>query len=291
MMKVVASQPRISMEPLPLGQCVIASRSIAQLIEDRLSGFADKPLTLSLREDFWPSAKFAAKICSMNAPARIVGTDDCLLGWISEDGTKPENCNEIKADDESLELKYPWQMLDINQDVVGGLSGNIVEGDVRDGVHIEGFISVGKGTVILPGVFIEGNVVFGRDCKIGPNCYFRGPCSIGDRCHIGQAVEVKNSILMEKVSAGHLSYVGDSIIGAFSNLGAGTITANFRHDGKNHRSEVDGIVMDTGRRKFGTVFGEHVHTGIHTSIYPGRKIWPGMCTLPADIVKRDIKPN
>ena len=94
---------------------------------------------------------------------------------------------------------------------------------------------------------------------------------------------------MNNVSAGHLSYIGDSIIGDSTNLGAGTITANFRHDGKNHRSEVNGQLVDTGRRKFGCVIGNDVHTGIHTSIYPGRKIWPHKSTLPGEIVAKDIK--
>ena len=94
---------------------------------------------------------------------------------------------------------------------------------------------------------------------------------------------------MDGVGAGHLSYVGDSIIGVKTNLGAGTITANFRHDGKNHRSEINGSLVDTGRRKFGSILGDNVHTGVHTSIYPGRKIWNDVSTRPGDCVDRDLK--
>ena len=93
---------------------------------------------------------------------------------------------------------------------------------------------------------------------------------------------------MNKVAAGHLSYIGDSIVGQHTNFGAGTITSNFRHDGRNHTSKVCGKLLDTGRRKFGSIIGENVHTGIHTSIYPGRKIWADLCTLPGDIVKHDL---
>ena len=100
---------------------------------------------------------------------------------------------------------------------------------------IDGFVSLGENSVILPGVYIEGNVIIGRDCKIGPNCYIRGNTSIGDRCHVGQAVEIKNSILGDKVSVGHLSYAGDSVICNNVNFGAGTIISNLRHDGRNHR--------------------------------------------------------
>jgi len=150
-------------------------------------------------------------------------------------------------------------------------------------------LQVGKGTVILPGVYIEGKVIIGKNCKIGPNCYIRGNTYIDNNCHIGQAVEIKNSIIMNKVSIGHLSYIGDSIICSNTNLGAGTITANLRHDGKNHRSMVNNQLIDTKRRKAGTIIGDNVHTGIHCSIYPGRKIWPNVCTAPGAIIKHDEK--
>ena len=153
---------------------------------------------------------------------------------------------------------------------------------------IEGTLHLGKGSRILPGVYLEGNIVIGENCNIGPNCYIRGNTSIGDKCHIGQSVEIKNSIILSRTNVGHLSYVGDSIIGSDANLGAGTITSNFRHDGGNHRTMVDGVLIDTGRRKFGTIIGDRVHTGIHTSIYPGRKLFPGTSTLPGAIVRQDI---
>jgi len=140
---------------------------------------------------------------------------------------------------------------------------------------------------LLPGVYIEGNATIGKNCKIGPNCYIRGNTHIGNGCHIGQAVEIKNSIILSKVSIGHLSYVGDSIIAEKTNFGAGTTVANLRHDGKNHRSLVNGKSMDTSRRKLGVIVGEEVHTGINTTLYPGRKLWPHTSTLPGEIVKTD----
>ena len=153
---------------------------------------------------------------------------------------------------------------------------------------IDGIIHLGKGSRILPGVFIEGNVVIGENCKIGPNCYLRGSSSIGDHCHIGQAVEIKNSIILSHTSIGHLSYVGDSVIGHKVNFGAGTITSNLRHDGKNHRTTVGDQLIDTGRRKFGAIVSDHVHTGINTSIYPGRKLHPHTSTRPGEIVQKDL---
>ena len=118
------------------------------------------------------------------------------------------------------------------------------------------------------------------------NCYFY---SIGNDCKVGNAVEIKNAILMEGSVIGHLSYCADSVIGEKVNFGAGTIVANLRHDNGNVKSMVRGELIDTGRRKFGTIIGDHAKTGIHTSIYPGRKIWPGKTTMPGEIVKKDVQ--
>lgn len=186
--------------------------------------------------------------------------------------------------------RFPWDLLAINELIVGSLAENEIAGDVHASAVIEGVVRLGKGSRILPGVFIEGNVVIGENCKIGPNCYVRGNTSIGNGCHIGQSVEIKNCIILAGTNVGHLSYVGDSILGESVNFGAGTIVSNFRHDGGNHRSLVDGGLVDTGRRKFGTIVGDGVHTGIGTLVYPGRKIWPNMSTRPGEVVERDMRP-
>ena len=191
---------------------------------------------------------------------------------------------------ESFIIRYPWDFLLANEAWVGSLGESIIDGEVHPMAVVEGLIYVGEGTRILPGVFIEGNVVIGRNCKIGPNCYIRGNTSIGDGCHIGQSVEIKNTIVLDRSSIGHLSYVGDSVLGEGVNFGAGTTTSNLRHDGSNHRSTVAGELVDTGRRKFGAIVGDGVHTGINTSIYPGRKMWPGTNTLPGAIVQHDVHP-
>lgn len=197
---------------------------------------------------------------------------------------------QIEADKASFQIVYPWHILAINEDALSDVAEKI-DGCVRERVTIDGTLVLGEGSTILPGVYIEGIAVVGKNCKIGPNCYIRGTTYVADSCHIGQAVEVKNSILMTKVAAGHLSYIGDSIVCPKTNFGAGTIISNFRHDGKNHRSMVDGVLVDTGRRKFGAIIGDNVHTGIHSSIYPGRKLWPDVSLRPGFVVQKDLKEN
>jgi len=152
---------------------------------------------------------------------------------------------------------------------------------------LSGPIFIGKGTVIRPGAVIEGPVCIGENCSVGPNCWLRPGTTLGNECRVGQAVEIKNSILMDGVMASHLTYIGDSVIGERSNLGCGTVTANFRHDGAPHTTTVNGKRVVTDRKKLGGFIGDAVHTGVHTSIYPGRKLWPGTTTLPGEVVKED----
>ncbi|RYD23853.1 MAG: hypothetical protein EOP88_02590 [Verrucomicrobiaceae bacterium] len=206
------------------------------------------------------------------------------LAW-NGDEPDPDSTLVAKA---SFFIRYPWDFLRANELYVSALASNSIHGEIHPSAVVEGILHLGLGTRILPGVYIEGNVVIGANCKIGPNCYIRGNTSIGDKCHIGQSVEIKNCLILSNTNVGHLSYIGDSVLGEKVNLGAGTTTSNLRHDGKNHRSTVGSNLIDTGRRKFGTIIGDHVHTGINTSIYPGRKLWPNTTTRPGDIVQKDI---
>jgi len=148
-------------------------------------------------------------------------------------------------------------------------------------------VQVGKGTVIRSGSYIEGPVVIGFNCKIGPNCYIRPSTTLGDNCKVGNAVEVKNSVLFDGISIAHLSYIGDSVIGEKVNLGGGTIAANARHDKKNVLMMVKKELIDTGRRKLGTIIGDEAKTGINTQVYPGRKLWPKVQTVPGEIIRKD----
>ena len=195
-------------------------------------------------------------------------------------------CENVKG--RWLSVGYPWDLIEANSVLVSEMK-NDIKGKVEKNVIVEGKLKAGKGTKILSGTYIKGNVIIGENCLIGPNCYLRGNTSIGNGCHIGQAVEIKNSIIMDNAKVPHLSYIGDSVIGKNSNLGAGTITANLKHDNENVRSVVKGKIVDTGRRKLGTIIADDVHTGINTTIYPGRKIWPGVSTLPGETIDKDKK--
>ena len=187
-----------------------------------------------------------------------------------------------------FEINYAWQLLEL-QNLIFKDSTLLIDEkqqkQISPAAHIDGSIlKLGAGSTILPGVYIEGSVSIGKNCKIGPNCYIRGNTSIGDDCRIGQSVEIKNSWIGNHSNVGHLSYVGDSIIGNQVNFGAGTSIANLRHDKKPQKITLDNQRIDTGMRKLGAMIGHGTKTGIHTSIYPASIIEQGTLTLPQEIL-------
>ena len=261
----------------PLGNIPLCAHQAAAIAACPLPGIQHHPAAWLAAADL--------TLLSPAGPRTLLAPCGTPLAWLGE---TPDLASALTATASFL-IVYPWDLLRANEQFVGALTASHIQGDVHPSTVVEGHLTLGTDSRVLPGVFIEGNVIVGANCKVGPNCYLRGNTSVGDRCHIGQAVEIKNSILLAGTSVGHLSYLGDSILGAKVNFGAGTIVSNLRHDGKNHRSLVTGNLVDTGRRKFGAIIGDGVHTGIHTSIYPGRKLWPGVTTRPGEIVQHDIE--
>lgn len=264
-----------------IGEQLIASSKLVDLQIENAGDISDAHQL----ENSWITQADWQLLAKSPAPSVLKSTLGITLAWT---GDISEASPSITASDQSFLIRFPWEFIQINEQLVSAITENNFIGDVSPAAHIDGFVEVGEGSRILPGVVIEGNIIIGKNCKIGPNCYLRGSTTIGDGCHIGQSVEVKNSIIGHGSSVGHLSYVGDSVIGNNANLGAGTITSNLRHDGSNHRSMVDGELTDTGRRKFGCIVGDGVHTGILTAIYPGRKLGPNSSTLPNGTVDADI---
>ncbi len=189
-----------------------------------------------------------------------------------------------------LDIGKPWDLLEANKMILSQAQTKI-EGNVEDGAVIKGEIIVHKGAVIKTGAYIEGPALIGENAAIGPNCYIRAYTSIGKNVKIGNAVEIKNCIIMDDTNIGHLSYVGDSVIGRGSNFGAGTITANLRHDNGDVSVTVKGKRVSSGRRKLGAIIGDNVKTGIGTSISPGVILHQGARTGIGVIVDKDIEAN
>ncbi len=198
----------------------------------------------------------------------------------------------VETDGEWLDVGRPWELLDAQERVLATLDGEVAAGaTVEDGATLQGPVVVEDGARIRDGAYIEGPVVVQSGANVGPNAYVRGATTVGPDARVGNAVEVKNSILLPGATAGHHAYVGDSVLGADVNLGAGTKVANLRHDDETVRTPVKGELTDTGRRKFGVVLGDGVKTGINTSLNAGVKLWPGETTGPGETVLYDRTPE
>jgi Nucleoside-diphosphate-sugar pyrophosphorylase involved in lipopolysaccharide biosynthesis/translation initiation factor 2B, gamma/epsilon subunits (eIF-2Bgamma/eIF-2Bepsilon) len=187
-----------------------------------------------------------------------------------------------------LDVGRPWDLLLASRDALDRELKPLIKGDVHPTSVIEGRVFVEEGARIGAYTVIEGPAYIGRGAVVGPHAHIRPYTVILDGAHIGAFTQVKASILMEHSNAPHLNYVGDSIVGEHVNLGAGTITANFRFDEATVKVTVKGSRVDSGLRKLGAIIGGYVKTGINVSILPGVKIGSRAWIWPGCVVNRDV---
>ena len=186
-----------------------------------------------------------------------------------------------------LDIGRPWDLLEANRWALERMKPKQL-GLIEDGAHLVGPVAVAETARIRSGAYVEGPTFIDEECDIGPNCYIRPCTSVGKKTRIGNACEVKNSLIMDNVHVGHLSYVGDSVLGEHCNLGAGTITANYRFDAGTIKMTVKEKVTDSDRRKLGAILGDHVKTGINALFMPGVKVGNGSWVGPNVMVQRDL---
>jgi NDP-sugar pyrophosphorylase family protein len=141
-------------------------------------------------------------------------------------------------------------------------------------------VSIGEGTVVEDGAMIKGPAIIGRSCQIRHNAYIREHVIIGDGCMVGNSTELKNAILFNESVAPHFNYVGDSILGYKTHLGAGVILSNFKSLPGNVMVEKDGVPFDTGLRKFGALIGDGAEVGCNAVLNPGSIIGRGAVIYP-----------
>ena len=166
-----------------------------------------------------------------------------------------------------------------------GIRGRVMEGAWL----LSDMIFIGEGTVVEPGALIKGPAIIGRNCEIRHAAYLRENVIIGDNCVVGHCTELKGCVLLNHVEAGHFAYVGDSVLGNHTMLGAGTKLANFKVDG----SEV--IVRDgdaahrTGLVKFGAIVGDGCKFGCNSMSNPGTILEKNCIVMPASCVKGCVR--
>jgi len=193
----------------------------------------------------------------------------------------------VKIDPRSwMDIGRPWDLLEANR---RALEHAYLEnkGELERGAYLRGAVGVGEGTKIRSGAYVEGPVFIGNGSDIGPNCHIRPYTSLGDCVRIGNACEVKNSIILNQAHIGHISYVGDSIIGEKCNFGAGTITANLRFDDRPISVNVKGKMVNSGVRKLGVIMGDNVKTGVGVRFMPGVKVGADAWIGPSTTIYED----
>lgn len=189
-----------------------------------------------------------------------------------------------------IDVGRPWDLLQANEILMSKIKKQI-EGVVENGATLIGDVVVEKGARVRSGSYIEGPVFISKECDIGPNCYIRPATCLGRGVRVGNAVEIKNSIIMAETHIAHHNYVGDSIIGERCNLGAGTKVANLRFDGKSIKLTMNGVLIDSGRRKLGVIMGDDVKTGINSMIDAGTVIWESSIIGPGAFASGSIGPR
>ncbi len=166
----------------------------------------------------------------------------------------------------------------------------LIPADMPKDVYLENpdKIIIGKGTKIESGVYIKGPCWIGEGSIIRHGAYVREYVITGKSCVIGHATEVKHSILLDRAHAAHFNYVGDSILGNDTNLGAGAKCANLRFDGRTIAARWEKMKLDTGLKKLGVVMGDRSQLGCNAVTNPGTFILPDVVCAPCLNIKGTV---
>ncbi len=175
---------------------------------------------------------------------------------------------------------YAWEILPLVKTIVAEIIEN-KKGkykELKEGVLVGENVKIAETATIIPPAIIGSNV------EIRPGAYIRGNVYIGDDCIIGNSTELKNCLLLKHVQVPHYNYVGDSILGKDSHMGAGSICSNLRSDGKNVVVHADKD-YETGLRKFGAIIGEHADIGCGSVLNPGTIIGKNTQVYPLTMTR------
>lgn len=178
--------------------------------------------------------------------------------------------------------QYVWEVLPKISAYLQSHTLGVIEVEIPEGAVVVNreLVSIGRGTVVEPGAYIQGPCIIGENCRVRQGAYIRGNIIAGDNCVIGHATEAKNALFLNHAQAAHFAYVGDTILGNHTNLGAGTKCANLRFDNRPVSVFHDGRRVDTGLRKFGAVFGDFSQSGCNSVTNPGTLLGKGASIYP-----------
>lgn len=164
---------------------------------------------------------------------------------------------------------YPWEALDGIHDFILEL-GPTLSSEEFD--HPEEDVWIAKDAKLHPSASITGPCIIDHGAEIRPSAFIRGSAIVGKNAVVGNSTELKNVVLFDNVQTPHYNYVGDSVLGYQSHMGAGSITSNVKSDKTPVVVKCGSEQLPTGRKKFGAVLGDHVEVGCNSVLNPGTVI-------------------
>lgn len=185
-------------------------------------------------------------------------------------------------------FEYPWEVLPKIKDFIIELGQTLNSEEYN---KIGENVWIAKSAKIAPTAYINGPVIIGKDAEIRHCAFIRGNAIVGEGCVVGNSTELKNVILFNKVQVPHYNYVGDSILGYRSHMGAGSITSNVKSDKKLVVVKNGTEKIETGLKKFGAMLGDNVEVGCGSVLNPGTVIGRNSNIYPLSSVRGVVAEN
>lgn len=184
--------------------------------------------------------------------------------------------------------EYPWEALGKIKELIIAL-GKELPADEFEQVREQVWIA--KDAVIYPNNYIAGPCIIGHETEVRPGAFVRGSALVGDHCVVGNSTELKNVILFDNVQVPHYNYVGDSILGYRSHMGAGSITSNVRSDKQLIVVKCGEERIATGLKKIGAMLGDRVEVGCNSVLNPGTMVGRDSMIYPTSCVRGTVPPG
>ena len=178
-------------------------------------------------------------------------------------------------------FEYPWQAL---QDIKAQILALAAELD-DSYTEVSPQVWVHKTAVIAPSAYLGAPCIIGARTEVRHCAFIRGSALVGENCVVGNSVELKNVILFDNVQVPHFNYVGDSILGYKSHMGAGAVTSNVKSDHSLVVVKDGSQQMPTGLKKFGAMLGDFVEVGCNSVLNPGTVVGRYSNVYPTSCVR------
>lgn len=186
------------------------------------------------------------------------------------------------------QFTYPWEALKGIKDLIIELGNKL---DKEEYTEVSEHVWVHKSAKVFPSAYLGAPCIIGPNTEVRHCAFIRGSALVGADCVVGNSVELKNVILFDHVQTPHYNYVGDSILGYYSHMGAGSITSNVKSDKKLVVVHNGTEQIETGLKKFGAMVGDYVEVGCNSVLNPGTVIGRHSNVYPTSCVRGVVPEN